>query len=95
MSSIKIEFLSILSEFIDRDELEIPIQNKISLDSLIEKMIEKYGDEFRNRILDDNGNLHKFILLAINGNQITSSDEMDILIQSGDEVSFIPAIAGG
>ncbi len=75
--------------------MEIHIEEKITLDSLIKKMIQTCGDDFKNLLLDDNGLLHKFILLAINGNQILHSNQKEILIYSGDQISFIPAIAGG
>ena len=95
MSKIKVEFLSMLSNITNEDELEIPIETNISVKELISILSKKYGDDFKDKILDDNGNLVRFILVSINGNQKVSSNESDFLIHSGDKVSFIPAIAGG
>ena len=95
MSSVKVEFLSLLSDIIIEDDLEIHIQENSTLKQLIRTMSEKYGDDFKNQVLDDNGNLLNYILLAINGNQITTTNKNNILIQDGDQISFIPAIAGG
>jgi len=95
MSSVKVEFLSLLSDIIDEDDLEIHIQNNSTLIQLIRTMSDRYGEDFRNKVLDDKGNLLNYILLAINGNQITTTNKNDVLIQDGDQISFIPAIAGG
>ena len=95
MSNVKVEFLSLLTDIAGTDELEVFIENKTTLDSLLKELKNKFGKNFDSKILDHSGNLSKYIMLVINGEQVQSEDNMNTILQDGDEISFIPAIAGG
>ncbi len=47
------------------------------------------------RLLDDQGNLRRFVNLYVNGEDVRFLQGKDTPLKEGDEVSIVPAIAGG
>jgi sulfur-carrier protein len=47
------------------------------------------------RICDEAGNLRRFVNFYVNSEDIRFLDGADTVLNDGDEVSIIPAIAGG
>ena len=57
--------------------------------------LERQYPSFRKELYDDSGSLKQFINIYVNGQEIRSLDGEDTLVSDGDEISIIPAIAGG
>lgn len=49
----------------------------------------------RERLLDDTGELRRFVNVYINGEDVRFLDGLGTAIKPGDEVSIVPAVAGG
>ncbi len=49
----------------------------------------------RERLVDDNGDVRRFVNVYVNEEDIRFLNNQQTLIKDGDEVSIIPAIAGG
>lgn len=47
------------------------------------------------RICDDDGDLREFLNIYMNDEDIRFKDDLDTEVEDGDELSVIPAIAGG
>lgn len=47
------------------------------------------------RLLDEQGNIRRFVLVYVNGEDIRFGKEQQTPVKEGDEVSILPAIAGG
>ena len=47
------------------------------------------------RLLDAQGNVRRFVNIYVNGEDIRFLQEKETPVKSGDEVSIVPAIAGG
>ena len=95
MVDIKITFLSLLADVTQEEEFILSIDEKSSVKDIIEKLVLRYGKEFENIILKSPDFLNKYIILGLNGKDIRSYDGLKTIIQEGDEISFLPAIAGG
>ena len=50
---------------------------------------------FRSKILDDSGDIRRFINLFVNGEDVRYLKGLESGVKEGDEISIIPAIAGG
>ena len=65
-----------------------------SLTEVIEELEKNYPG-FQARIYDENKELRSFVNIYINGEDIRFLDGLDTNTKPGDEVSIVPAVAGG
>ena len=49
----------------------------------------------RGNLLDDSGGLHKFVNVYKDDDDIRYLDGLDTKVADGDEISILPAVAGG
>lgn len=49
----------------------------------------------KERICEEDGTLRKFVNLYLNDEDIRFGDNLDSTVKDGDELSIVPAIAGG
>ena len=59
------------------------------------KNLEAHYPGIGERLTDESGELRRFINIYVNEEDIRFQDGLDTKIKLGDEVSIIPAIAGG
>lgn len=57
--------------------------------------LEKKYPGMKERIYDDKGNLRRFINFYVNDEDIRFLKSEDTELKDGDELSIVPAIAGG
>jgi molybdopterin synthase sulfur carrier subunit len=57
--------------------------------------IERRHPGIKEKICDDAGKVRRFVNIYINGDDIRFLSNLDSPVKDGDEVSIVPAIAGG
>ena len=57
--------------------------------------MEKRYPGIRERICDAEGNVRRFVNIYVNGDDIRFLSNLQSPVRDGDEVSIVPAIAGG
>jgi molybdopterin synthase sulfur carrier subunit len=57
--------------------------------------LDKRHPGIRERICDDTGAVRRFVNIFVNGEDIRFLSNLDTTVKAGDEVSVVPAIAGG
>jgi molybdopterin synthase sulfur carrier subunit len=57
--------------------------------------LDKKHPGIRERICDDSGAVRRFVNIFVNGEDIRFLQNLDTAVKAGDEVSVVPAIAGG
>ncbi len=62
--------------------------------ALVEDLEERHAG-IRERICDDQGKVRRFVNLYVNGEDIRFLQQLDTQLKDGDEISIVPAIAGG
>ncbi len=65
-----------------------------TLSALIANLEATYPG-IRERLLDDSGELRRFVNIYVNGDDVRFMDGLNTAIKAGDEVSIVPAVAGG
>ncbi len=65
-----------------------------SIAAVIENL-EKLHPGLKERICEEDGTIRRFVNLYVNGDDIRFLDNLDSKVNDGDEVSIVPAIAGG
>jgi molybdopterin synthase sulfur carrier subunit len=57
--------------------------------------LDKRHPGIRDRICDESGAVRRFVNIFVNGEDIRFQQNLDTAVKAGDEVSIVPAIAGG
>jgi molybdopterin synthase sulfur carrier subunit len=57
--------------------------------------IEKEFPGFKNHILTDSNEVHQFLNIYVNDEDIRFLSNLETAIKDGDIISFLPALAGG
>ena len=57
--------------------------------------LDKRHAGIRDRICDESGAVRRFVNIFDNGEDIRFLQNLDTAVKAGDEVSIVPAIAGG
>jgi len=74
-------------------------KDKVSVEgdnvSSVVENLEKQFPGIRERLCDDTGGLRHFVNVYVNGEDVRYIDGIETMVNSGDEVSIVPAVAGG
>ena len=65
-----------------------------SLSALVDDLEGTYSG-MRERLVDEGGELRRFVNLFVNGEDIRFLQGLETTLKEGDEVSIVPAVAGG
>ena len=76
-----------------QNEAEVEAEGT-DIDSIIEDLESRYPG-IKDRICDDQGEIRRFVNVYLNDEDIRFLKGKETDIKDGDEVSIIPAIAGG
>jgi len=66
-----------------------------TLRDAFEKIANAMGDDFKRRVLNDDGTPRSLINIYINGKNAKFSSGLETQLNDGDEVYILPAVAGG
>ncbi len=73
------------------DKVEMEESN---LADMIENLEASYPG-VKERLIDENGELRYFVNIYLNGEDVRFLDGLATSTKSGDEISIVPAVAGG
>ena len=65
-----------------------------TISELIEGLESSYPG-MKYRLVDENGELRYFVNLYLNGEDVRFMSGVNTVVNSGDELSIVPAVAGG
>ena len=65
-----------------------------SLADMIDKLEANYPG-FKERLIDEKGELRYFVNIYLNGEDVRFLEGLATAARAGDEISIVPAVAGG
>jgi molybdopterin synthase sulfur carrier subunit len=65
-----------------------------TLATAISEMEERFPG-MKDRLLDEKGQMRYFVNVYLNGEDVRFLEGLDTAIKAGDELSIVPAVAGG
>ena len=92
MGNITFAIPSVLNGGAGEKKLEISVN---TLQDAFTKISETMGDDFKRRVLDDDGTPRSLINIYINGKNAKFSSGLNTELKDGDEINILPAVAGG
>ena len=90
--AVQVRIPTPLRKFTDGQEA-VPADGA-SIAEVIEDLEAKHPG-FKDRICEADGSVRRFVNLYVNGDDIRFLDNLGSAVKDGDEVSIVPAIAGG
>lgn len=61
---------------------------------VVDGLVQRYPG-MKPNLLDDDGSLHRFVNVYVNDEDVRYLDRLDTALVDGDELSILPAVAGG
>ncbi len=95
MIAVKISFLSLLKDRIGVKELNMDLEDNSTLNDVFVKLFEKFGEDIKTILVKKTGDLNDHVVIMLNEKNIRSLDELNTRIENKDEITMLPAIAGG
>ena len=92
MTNITFTIPSVLNQGGGEKKIDISAE---SLSDAFAKISESMGDDFKRRVLENDGTPRSLINIYINGKNAKFSDGMETSLKEGDEIYILPAVAGG
>ena len=74
-------------------EAETEVEGGDTVGEVLDGLYERF-DGLRDRIAED-GDLRRFVNVYVGGEDIRFLDGLDTSVEDGDEVTILPAVAGG
>jgi MoaD family protein len=74
-------------------ETEADVANASTVGEVLDGLYDRY-DGLRDRIAED-GDLRRFVNVYVEGEDIRFLDGLETPVEDGDEVTILPAVAGG
>jgi len=74
-----------------KDKVEV---ESSTLGEMVESLESEYPG-FKERLVDENGELRYFVNIYVNGEDVRFLQGLDTATSTGDEISIVPAVAGG
>ena len=65
-----------------------------SIRAVVESLVERHP-ALRAQLLADDGELHRFVNVYVNGKDVRYLDGLETAVAATDEVRLLPAMAGG
>ena len=65
-----------------------------SLKDVIEDLESRHPG-MKDRLLDEKGEIRRFVNIYVNGDDVRFLDQLNSKVKDGDDISIVPAIAGG
>ncbi len=87
---IKVKFLTMLREIVGEAVIETERKENIAL--LTQHLCQKYGEKFREAVLDEKGTIRKYVRFLINGKEAGNPETK---INDGDTIVMFLPVAGG
>lgn len=76
------------------NDIEMVNADAASLGEAIDKLEGEYPG-IKERICDEAGDIRRFVNIYVNGEDVRFLDNMATKLSPNDEVSIVPAVAGG
>ena len=76
------------------NEVDVVNTDAQSLSEAVERLESDFPG-IKERIVDETGQIRRFVNIYVNGEDVRFLDNLATALKPGDEVSIVPAVAGG
>ncbi|MEM2102726.1 MAG: ubiquitin-like small modifier protein 1 [Candidatus Bathyarchaeia archaeon] len=92
---VTVKLFTTLRELAGKGEVTVETNNKLTVATRLRKLEERYGEEFKEYVYDESGNVKGFLQFLINGKSIETFEGLKTKLNDGDTVAILPPVGGG
>ena len=93
MPEVKVLIPTVMSSSTN-GERELDIDGNTVIE-VINELSKKYGEGFKNKVIDNDGKLKPIINVYVNDENIKFLEDPQTKLKDKDEILFLPAVSGG
>ena len=93
MPEVKVLIPAVMSSSTN-GERELDIDGNTVIE-VINELSKKYGEGFKNKVIDNDGKLKPIINVYVNDENIKFLEDLQTKLKDNDEILFLPAVSGG
>ena len=85
-----------LKQILGQGEIELSVAERSTLGELLAVMVARWGDELSSSLFEPKSkNVLPYIRLMVNGRDIAFLNQLETVLQNGDQVLILPPVSGG
>ncbi len=95
---MKILYYGLVQNVVGKREEELAVSEGATVNELVRSLLEKYGDNFRDSLMDTRGDLRFTTRILLDGSDISDLDGLETKLENTTEASIVVMvhpIAGG
>ena len=92
---VTVKFFTTLREIVGKPQEEIELSEAVTVDELLQKLGEKYGEKFTRYVYDEKGKVRGYLHFLINGKSITTQQGLETKLKENDVLAILPPVGGG
>jgi molybdopterin synthase sulfur carrier subunit len=92
---VEVRFFTSLREITGKKVEEVQLQRSITVEELLTGFSKKYGREFMESLYDEEGKVHSYLSILVNGKSINVLQGLDTELKEGDTIAILPPVGGG
>ena len=93
MAEVKVLIPAVMSSSTN-GERELDIDGNTVIE-VIDELSKKYGEGFKNKVIDNDGKLKPIINVYVNDENIKFLEDLQTKLKDNDEILFLPEVSGG
>lgn len=74
---------------------EITVSGALTVKEVIDKLRSEYGEEFEKRVVDETGQVKRYIAVHVDGKDIRLLEGLGTKVKEDTEIVLLPMVAGG
>jgi len=92
---IFVKYFAMIKDITKKKCDELDIGNEETMQRVISKLCEMYGDDFKKTIIREDGKLNDGFMILLNGEVVDQKKLKTKLLFENDVLAIIPPIGGG
>lgn len=76
------------------NEIDVVNSDAATLREAVDSLESQFPG-IKDRIVDEKGEIRRFVNIYVNGDDVRFLDNLNTALKPGDDVSIVPAVAGG
>lgn len=76
------------------DQAQVELEEAGTIREILDRLVAQHPS-LRGRLLDDEGELNKFVNVYVNDEDVRFLENLSTAVKAGDTITLVPSIAGG